>query len=211
MSAVGRLIEGPACLEEGAAALVAVEPRFANVLACAGPLPLRRRPEGFGALADAVLGQQISVGAAAAIRARLEGAGLLDPVAIVAAGEEALTACGVSRPKARYLQGIAAAAPDYDALRDLPDAEVVARLTALPGIGRWTAEIYAMFALGRADVLAAGDLALQEAARRAFDLPHRPREPELRRMAQAWSPWRGVAARALWAYYRHETGRKGIG
>jgi len=80
----------------------------------------------------------------------------------------------------------------------------------LPGIGRWTAEIYAMFALGRADVFAPGDLALQEAARLLFDLPDRPNERALRAMAEQWSPWRAVAARALWAYYRVAKTREGI-
>ena len=83
-------------------------------------------------------------------------------------------------------------------------------LTRIKGIGVWTAEIYAMFSLGRADVFAPGDLALQEAAARLFELPARPRERELRAMAEAWSPWRAVAARLLWAYYRVGTGREGV-
>ena len=86
----------------------------------------------------------------------------------------------------------------------------MAALVALPGIGRWTAEIYAMFALGRADVFAPGDLALQEAARALFDLPQRPSERQLRVMAEDWTPWRSVAARALWAYYRVVKSREGI-
>ena len=86
----------------------------------------------------------------------------------------------------------------------------MATLVALPGIGHWTAEIYAMFALGRADVFAPGDLALQEAARLLFDLDARPSEKELRAMAEAWSPWRAVAARLLWAYYRVAKSREGI-
>ena len=83
-------------------------------------------------------------------------------------------------------------------------------LTAVPGIGRWTAEIYAMFSLGRADVFAPGDLALQEAARALFGLTERPTEGQLRDMAQDWAPWRSVAARILWAYYRHIKARDGI-
>ena len=89
-----------------------------------------------------------------------------------------------------------------DGLRGLPDREVVATLVAVPGIGVWTAEIYAMFALGRADVFAPGDLALQEAARMLFGLDRRPTDKALRAMAEEWSPWRSVAARILWAYYR---------
>ena len=99
---------------------------------------------------------------------------------------------------------------DFKALRDVPDAEVVRALVAVPGIGVWTAEIYAMFALGRADVFAPGDLALQEAARVLFGLETRPTEKALRAMAEAWSPWRSVAARILWAYYRVAKEREGV-
>jgi DNA-3-methyladenine glycosylase II len=95
-------------------------------------------------------------------------------------------------------------------LREVPDAEVVRTLVAVPGIGVWTAEIYAMFALGRADVFAPGDLALQEAARMLFGLENRPKDKDLRAMAEDWSPWRSVAARILWAYYRVAKEREGI-
>ena len=99
---------------------------------------------------------------------------------------------------------------DYRALRAAPTDEVINTLTAVPGIGVWTAEIYAMFSLGRADVFAPGDLALQEAARVLFGLEARPTEKALRAMAGDWSPWRSVAARLLWAYYRVEKNREGI-
>lgn len=99
---------------------------------------------------------------------------------------------------------------DFAELRQASDAAVVATLVEVPGIGRWTAEIYAMFSLGRADVFAPGDLALQEATRRLFDLPDRPREAALRRLSNDWSPWRNVAAGLLWLYYRVETNRAGI-
>ena len=121
-----------------------------------------------------------------------------------------MRAVGLSRQKARYGRALAQAAIDYAGLRDRPDDEVIAVLVAVPGIGRWTAEIYAMFALGRADVFAPGDLALQEAAKLLFGLDARPSEQALRAMAQAWSPWRGVAARALWAYYRVAKLREGV-
>ncbi|MCB2116886.1 MAG: DNA-3-methyladenine glycosylase 2 family protein [Rhodobacteraceae bacterium] len=207
---VGRLIETDACVAEGAAWLAAREPRFAALLERTGPLPLRRHPDGFAALLDAILGQQVSTASAAAMRDRLAAAGLFEAGAIAGAGEEALRACGLSRQKIRYAQALARADLDYPALRGRPDEEVIGALVALPGIGRWTAEIYAMFSLGRADVFAPGDLALQEAARMLFDLPQRPSEKALRGMAGAWSPWRAVAARALWAYYRLERKREGI-
>ena len=93
----------------------------------------------------------------------------------------------------------------------MPAPDVIATLTAVPGIGIWTAEIYAMFSLGRADVFAPGDLALQEAARILFEADQRPSEKALRDMAAAWAPWRAVAARLLWAYYRVAKDREGIG
>jgi DNA-3-methyladenine glycosylase II len=206
---VGRLITSEACLAEGASWLAAREPRFAAALAQTGPLALRRRPDGFAALLDAIVSQQVSVAAADAIWARMEGAGLTRPETLAAAPDEALRAAGLSRQKARYCRALAAAGIDFDALRGAPDAEVVATLVAVPGIGAWTAEIYAMFALGRADVFAPGDLALQEAARILFDLPERPRERPFRAMAEAWSPWRAVAANLLWAYYRVAKEREG--
>ena len=97
-----------------------------------------------------------------------------------------------------------------DPLRDSPDAQVIRVLTAVPGIGVWTAEIYAMFSLGRADVFAPGDLALQESARILFDLPDRPTEKALRQQSLDWVPWRAVAARLLWAYYRVAKEREGL-
>lgn len=205
-----RIIESPACVEEGAAWLAARDPRFARALELTGPLPLRRHEDGFAALLDAIVGQQVSTAAATAIRNRMTVAGLWDEGAIATADAEALRAAGLSRQKVRYAQSLAQARLDYTALRHAPTEQVVETLVALPGIGHWTAEIYAMFALGRGDVFAPGDLALQEAARLLFDLPERPRERALREMATVWSPWRAVAARLLWAYYRVEKGREGV-
>ena len=204
------VIETEADLIAGAMVLVAREPRFAPILAAVGPLPLRRRADGFGALLSAIVGQQVSTASAAAILARLEAAGLTEAEAVRVASDEALRACGLSRPKMRYLRALAEARVDYAALRAASSEDVVATLTALPGIGRWTAEIYAKFALGHADVFAAGDLALQIAAARAFGLPARPSEREMRALAAPWAPVRAVAARALWAYYRIDTKREGV-
>ncbi len=207
---VGRIIETPDCVAEGAAWLAARDPRFAAALAQTGPLPLRRKPDGFAALLDAIVSQQVSTAAAAAIWTRLLQAGLTSAEAVRLASDDAMRACGLSRPKVRYARALATSDLRFETLRDLPDEEVVARLVELPGIGRWTAEIYAMFSLGRADVFAPGDLALQEAARLLFELDARPSETELRKMAGDWSPWRGVAARLLWAYYRVAKQREGI-
>jgi DNA-3-methyladenine glycosylase II len=206
---VGRIIETADCVAEGAAWLAARDARLAAALTLTGPLPLRRRPDGFAALLDAIVSQQVSVASASAIWARLEGAGLTQPDQWLAASDEDLRGCGLSRQKMRYGRALAEADLDYGALRRAPTDEVLATLVALPGIGRWTAEIYAMFSLGRADVFAPGDLALQEAARVLYDMPDRPSEKALRAMAEAWSPWRGVAARLLWAYYRVAKQREG--
>ncbi|WP_299280608.1 DNA-3-methyladenine glycosylase 2 family protein [uncultured Tateyamaria sp.] len=206
----GRIIETEADVVEGAAWLAAHDPALARALKIAGPLPLRRRPDGFAALFNAIIGQQVSTASAAAIWGRLEAEGLTSPVPIIAAGEDGLRAAGLSRQKIAYALALAEAGIDYDALRTAPDAEVIATLTAVKGIGVWTAEIYAMFALGRADVFAPGDLALQEAARLIYDLPARPTEKALRAMAADWSPWRAVAARLFFTYYRVAKGREGI-
>lgn len=206
----GRIIVSDACVAEGAAWLAEREPPFAMALSETGPLPLRRKPDGFAELVSAIVSQQVSVASANAIFARVVEAGLTRPEAVRAATEDALRACGLSRPKMRYLRALAEAGIDYDALRAAPTDQVIATLTGVTGIGVWTAEIYAMFSLGRADVFAPGDLALQEAARVLFDLPDRPKPAAFRSMAEDWAPWRSVAARILWSYYRVANAREGI-
>ena len=156
------------------------------------------------------MSQQVSVAAADAIWGRLKAAGFTRARALVVASDEELRACGLSRQKIRYARALAAARLPYPALRAAPTEEVITTLVAVPGVGRWTAEIYAMFSLGRADVICPGDLALQEAARMLFELETRPSEKALRAMSEPWSPWRGVAARLLWAYYRVAKEREGI-
>ena len=206
----GRIIISDACVTEGAAWLALRDPRFALALDAVGPLPLRRREGGFAALFDAIVSQQVSVASANAIWRRLEAAGLTEGVKVAGATDDALRACGLSRQKIRYGRALAQADIAFYDLPFLPNEQVIATLVAVPGIGRWTAEIYAMFSLGRADVFAPGDLALQEAARVLFGLEARPSERELRAMAEEWSPWRAVAARLLWAYYHVAKSREGI-
>lgn len=205
-----RIIMTPACVEEGAVYLARVEPRFAAALEHTGPLPLRRKKDGFEALLSAIVSQQVSVAAASAIWSRLKAARLTGPRKIMWASDEDLRACGLSRQKIRYARELAASGIRFNDLREVPTHEVVETLVKVPGIGVWTAEIYAMFSLGRADVFAPGDLALQESARILFDLDERPREKALREMAAEWAPWRAVAARLLWSYYRVAKDREGI-
>lgn len=207
---IGRLIQTDACVAEGAAFLAKLDPRFKAALAQTGPLPLRLRKDGFAALLDAIVSQQVSVAAADAIWGRLKTAGLTGPRKIKAASDDDLRACGLSRQKIRYARELAASGIRFRSLRDRPTGNVIETLIVVPGIGRWTAEIYAMFSLGRADVFAPGDLALQEAARVLFDLDARPTEKQLRAMSQDWAPWRAVAARLLWAYYHVAKDREGI-
>lgn len=174
----------------------------------AGDPPLRRRPGGFEGLARIIVAQQLSTASAAAIWGRL--AGRLDPLSaasVLAEPDEGLRAAGLSAPKIRTLRAIAHAVAndglDLARLRRLDDAAVHEALCAVKGIGPWTADIYIMFCLGRADAFAAGDLALQVAAGHAAGLGERPTAAELSGMAERWRPWRGVAARLLWAYYPH--------
>ncbi|WP_254054804.1 DNA-3-methyladenine glycosylase [Pseudophaeobacter sp. EL27] len=206
----GRIIHSDACVTEGAAWLADHDPRFAEALTQCGPLPLRRRPDGFGQLLSAIVSQQVSVASAKAIWQRLLDAQLTTREEVVSASEDDLRAAGLSRQKIRYSIALAEEAIDFEALRDMPTEAVIKVLTKVTGVGIWTAEIYAMFSLGRADVFAPGDLALQEAAKDLFDLPARPSERELRKLAEAWSPWRSVAARILWAYYHVAKDREGI-
>ncbi len=205
-----RIIATKTDLARSLARLLTLEPRFAHALEVAGNPPLRRAPEGYAQIFSAIVSQQISTSAADAIWARLREAGLTTQDAVRQANEQDLQACGLSRPKARYGRALAEAAIDYDALHTMPDAEVMATLTAVTGIGPWTAQIYLLSSLGRADVFPQADVALQAAAQMLFALSTRPTSRQMDLMAKAWSPERTVAAHLLWAYYRHHKGREGI-
>lgn len=182
------------------------EPRFALALEACGHVHDRRRPADLANLCRIIVEQQVSVAAAATIWGRVEA--MLVPFTaenILAHDEAALLGCGLSRPKLRYLREIAAAVSngslDLGSLAALEDAEVFARLTAVKGIGRWTAEIFLLFALDRTDIWPAHDVALQEAARRLFNMRKRPDVKKMDKIAARWKPHRGVAARLLWRYY----------
>ncbi len=207
---VMRTIESEACVAEGSAWLAAREPRFALVIEGSGLPPLRRREAGFRALLGAIVSQQLSVAAADSVWKKVEEAGLVTEQAVRSASTECLRNCGLSGQKVRYARALAESRVEFASFESMTDEAVVERLTEIPGIGRWTAEIYVMFALGRADVFAAGDLALRESARLLFDLPERPSERDLAERAGAWSPWRSVAARLLWSHYRDVKNREGV-
>jgi DNA-3-methyladenine glycosylase II len=189
-------------------ALANTDADMARAYESCGLPPLRRSEPGFAGLLRMIAAQQVSAGAARAIIARLDAAlGEMTPAAVAATPEDELRAAGLSRPKIAYAKSMAEAALesriDFAGLADLPDRQVIAQLTALKGIGRWTAEIYLLFALNRPDVFPAGDLALQVAAQRLKGLGRRPSEKYLRRIAAGWRPYRGPAARFLWHIYRH--------
>ena len=180
---------------------------IATALALVGYPEPRNREPGFGSLINIILGQQVSALAAAAIRKRLELA--LDPLtpeAFQAASEDVLRAVGLSGRKIEYGRGLAAAildgTLDTERLAGLADDEVVQTLTGIRGLGRWSAEIYMLFALGRHDTWPADDLAIQVAAQKLKRMRKRPDRKRLEKVARPWKPYRGVAALFLWHYYK---------
>jgi DNA-3-methyladenine glycosylase II len=208
-------IDSDADIALGLAALTAADPRLIRIGEVAGPPPLRRRPGGFAGLASIVVSQQLSTASAAAIWGRLSAAfDPFEPAAMRRARTTRLQRIGLSAPKIRALKEIARAvedgAIDFDAIPSLAADEAHAMLTAVHGIGPWTADIYLLFCVGHADAWPAGDLALQEAARMAFELAARPTSKEMVVLAEPWRPWRGVVARLLWSYYRAVKGREAV-
>ncbi len=201
-----RRIETDDDVREGIAALRDACPTIRMMHNLAGDPPLRRNEAGFPGLARIIIGQQVSVASANAIWARFSH--VAQPMSAATVGaltDDHFREGGLSRPKIRTLRAIATAVVgglDLDALAVLDEGAARHALTAISGIGPWTADIYLMFCLGRADVFAPGDLALQEAVRIALDLQARPSAEALDTLAaERWRPWRAVAARMLWHYY----------
>jgi DNA-3-methyladenine glycosylase II len=195
----------------GLDALIALDPRLEAVRVAAGEVPLRLSEPGFRSLASIIVSQQVSRASADAIFGRLTR--LLDPLtaeAVLSADETVFREAGLSRPKQRGLLAVAqvvADGLDLDHLCSLEAGEAIAALTAVPGIGPWTAECYLLFAAGHPDVFPARDVALQSAVGHALGIAPRPPEKTLIQLAESWSPWRGVASRLFWAYYRELKGR----
>jgi DNA-3-methyladenine glycosylase II len=215
-TALERVIKSDAEVAEGVAVLSARCPFVRIMVANSGPLPLRLREPGFEGLARIVVSQQVSVASAAAIWARVSDQFQpMQPATILAASDDALRGAGLSRPKVRTLRAVATAVTHeglvLDGLDGASNEQVHAALTRVSGIGPWTADVFLMFCLGRADGFPPGDLALQEAAKLVMQLKERPSAPELQTIAERWRPWRSVAARLLWAYYKTVKERDGIG
>ncbi len=192
--------------------LVLLDARLAKVVDIAGDVPLRRTAPGLRGLIGTVVGQQVSRASAEAIFGRFARlVDLDDPMAILAADPTVLREAGLSAAKQRTALALAEAVRDaridLDRIDRLSPGAAIAELTALPGIGVWTAECYLLFAAGHSDVFPAGDLALQVAVAHAFALPERPKEKSLALLGARWSPHRSVAARLFWSYYHAVTRR----
>lgn len=198
-------------IREGLAALAMIDPRLAAVIAAAGPVPLRLMQPGFAGLAHIVVSQVVTRASAEAIWRRILAAGPVTAETYLAHDESLVASFGLSRAKAATLAGLAHAVCrsglDLEQIARLEPESAMAELTALPGIGPWTAEVYLMFCGGHADLFPAGDVALQASVARAFALPVRPSGTALAAMAQGWRPWRAVAARLFWAYYAVTAGK----
>lgn len=198
-------------ISEGLEALTALDPRLVDVRARAGEVPLRLSEPGFGSLVSIIVSQQVSRASADAILGRFER--LLDPLsaeAVLGASEEVFREAGLSRPKQRTLLALAAAVRgglDLNGLVRLDGEEAMVQLTSVSGIGPWTAEVYLLFAAGHPDIFPAKDVALQSAVGHALGIDPRPSDKALAALAESWSPWRGVASRLFWAYYREMRSR----
>jgi DNA-3-methyladenine glycosylase II len=192
--------------------LARLDPDLARIEREAGPLPWRVRPAGFAGLLNAIVGQQISNQAAAAIWGRCRNLeNCLTPEGFLALDEASLRAAGLSRPKIGHGRAVAEAFRSgilaTDAIAAMTDEEAVRTISSVRGLGVWSAEIYLLFALQRMDVFPAGDLALQSAAAHIKGLADRPGPAALRDIALPWQPYRALAARLLWHWWRHVTGR----
>jgi DNA-3-methyladenine glycosylase II len=192
--------------------LIQIEPDLGRIEREAGPLPWRTREAGFSGLLSAIVGQQISNQAAAAIWGRLCALeGCRTPDGFLRLSDESLRTAGLSRPKVAHGRAVAQAFADgvlaTETLAAMDDTAAVAAMCNVRGLGVWSAEIYLLFALERLDVFPAGDLALQAALAHLKSLPARPSAKVLRDMAVPWAPHRALAARLLWHWWRHVTGR----
>ncbi|MER8483581.1 DNA-3-methyladenine glycosylase [Mesorhizobium sp. M1322] len=198
-------------ISQGLDALCLLDPRLTKVRGMAGEVPLRLSEPGFRSLASIIVSQQVSRASADAIFGRLTK--LVDPLtpqAILAADEAIFREVGLSRPKQRGLIAVAQAVVDgldLDHLCLLDATDAITAMTKVSGIGPWTAEVYLLFAAGHPDVFPARDVALQSAVGHALGIDPRPPEKTLIQLAESWSPWRGVASRLFWAYYRELKGR----
>jgi DNA-3-methyladenine glycosylase II len=208
------LLDSTAVLAEGVTALRRLDPVMDRIVGGGAEPPLRKREPGLAGLVSIIVSQQLSTSSAAAIWKRLQAAlPALIAHDLATATDETLRGAGLSAPKIRTLRAIGEALEagtlPIDRLHELGADEAHALMTAVRGIGPWTADIYLLFCLGHPDAFPAGDLALQEAARIAYGLEGRPSPAALTDLAERWRPWRGVAAKVLWAFYAQVKSREG--
>lgn len=206
-------IEAVEDIEAGLGELCRADERLSRVREVVGNVPLRLSEPGFESLVSIIISQQVSKASADAMFRRLKThAAPLSAERLRECGDEVFRKSGLSRPKQRTMLAVAEAicegALDLRRLCALERQEALGAMTAITGIGPWTAEVYLMFAAGHPDIFPARDVALQNAVQHAFDLGVRPDERRLAEIAESWSPWRSVAARLFWAYYAATKGRE---
>ena len=207
------MIATQADLEKGIEALIGLEPRFGPVVERLGTIPLRKEPAGLASLLAIITEQSVSLKAAASIRKRLDAAfDAHDAGAVLEVPVEHLRALGLTRSKGRAFHAAAGAARDglLESLATLGDDDAKKALTALHGVGEWTAQTYLLSCLGRSDAWPGGDVALQAAVASLFSIDPRPDMRRMVALAEPWRPWRAVAARILWTWYRSGIGTDGI-
>ncbi|MGH1419373.1 MAG: DNA-3-methyladenine glycosylase family protein [Hyphomicrobiaceae bacterium] len=204
------LIRTRADIEQGVSALRRKCQYIRHVHDTVGNPPLRRSRRGFPGLARIIVGQQLSTASAKAIWSRVEaGITPMTPRQLLRVDDKGLAALGLSRPKIRSLRALANAVTSGDLNlgsnhHKMPEHQLRELLLQVSGIGPWSVDIYLLFCLGYRDAFAPGDLALQIAVENIFELPERPKPDELAALAKRWSPWQGIAARLLWAYYENQ-------
>tara|TARA_X000000368_G_C22920096_1_gene662653 strand:+ start:285 stop:905 length:621 start_codon:yes stop_codon:yes gene_type:complete len=177
------------------------DPNLANLIRSIHDFSFPKRNTGFEALLKIIISQQLSTIAANSIWNRLIDNDLISKINILGASEQILLSNGLSRQKCTYVKALANEDINYDDLAKKSSEEVISRLTQIKGIGKWTAQIYCLFSLGKANIFPSGDLALQEAIKIIFGLKERPSEQEVIKISENWNPWKSLAAHLLWDYY----------
>ncbi|WP_275784609.1 DNA-3-methyladenine glycosylase family protein [Pararhizobium gei] len=210
-----RIIRTHDDIAAGLQGLVMLDARLEPVVVKAGPVPLRRMDPGYSGIANIIVSQMVSKASAAAIWQRMEGRlGKITAASFLAVTDQDCREIGLSRAKADALRAVANAvgAEDLDlsAICEMEAAAAIRKMTAIKGVGRWTAEVYLLFCAGHPDVFPVGDVALQNAVGHALMLEVRPSARELEQLTELWAPWRSVAARLFWAYYATQMRRDGV-
>ncbi|WP_310414270.1 DNA-3-methyladenine glycosylase [Mycoplana sp. BE70] len=208
------MIRTQADVAAGLVDLALLDARLFAVIDKAGPVPLRLHDPGYRGMAGIIVSQMVSRASADAIWRRLEEvAGEVTPHHVLNLTDADCRAVGLSRAKAETLRRVAEAVDrgsvDLDAICHMEAGAAIQALTAIKGIGRWTAEVYLLFCAGHPDIFPSGDVALQNAVAHGLGLSVRPSQAELDEIAATWSPWRGVSARLFWAYYARAMRREG--